>query len=154
MLPISSTDTIRSSQADHRVEERRKKPRFTLSFPAFVWIPILGKDWAQSKTVNVSTVGAVLETTMAVPLDSPIEYVVTFPSDLTHATSPLRVRFCGRVLRVEPQYENAGFRVAVSSSNYKYLSREAAEPFAALDRPAPQVVPENAELGSSSLQVS
>lgn len=137
MLAASSLDTHMPAQADHRVEDRRKKPRFALSFPAFVWTPSLGREWAHSKTINVSSGGAVLETTMPVSPDSPIEYVVTFPSDLTHAVSPLRVRFCGRVLRVETQDENPGYRVAVFSSTHKYLSREAAEPFAALDRPHP-----------------
>lgn len=76
-----------------------------------------------------------METGIAVLPDSPIEYILTFPSELTHAALPLHVRFCGRVIRVEPRGKNEGYCIAVRSTSYKYLSREAAETLAGIDRP-------------------
>lgn len=138
MLATLTSAGSLSAGENHRSEDRRRNPRYTLCFSAFVWVPSLGKDWARSKTINVSTGGAALETGIAVLPDSPIEYILTFPSELTHAAVPLHVRFCGRVIRVESRGENEGHCVAVQSTSYKYLPRGVAETFAAFDRPLPQ----------------
>lgn len=139
MLPTSMSVRPTSAGENHRSEDRRRNPRYTLCFSAFVWVPSLGKDWARSTTINVSAGGAALETDIAVLPDSPIEYILTFPSELTHAAVPLHVRFCGRIIRVEPRGENEGYCVAVHRTSYRYLPLGAAETFAALDRPRPQL---------------
>jgi len=128
-----------SAGEKHRSEDRRRNPRYALCFSALVWVPSLGNDWVHSKTINISTGGAALETGIAVLPDSPIEYVLTFPSELTHAAVPLHVRFCGRVIRVEPTGQNEGYCIAVHSTSYKYLSREAAGTLAGIDRPLAQL---------------
>jgi hypothetical protein len=107
--------------------DRRKRPRFSFHLSAFLRTPIISTDWVQSKTLNVSAVGASFETNVPLPPDSTVEYVLTFPPDMTHATEPIRVRFSGQVLRVEARTgDREGYLVAVSSNTYRFLSSEAA----------------------------
>ena len=77
--------------------ERRKNTRFNMHFPAF--LRALGDPWTLGETTDVSTTGAFFVTDRPFLLNAPIEYVLTFPPDLTKAPQPLRVRFFGMVLR-------------------------------------------------------
>ncbi len=63
-----------------------------------------------------------------------MEYVLTFPPELTHAPTPWRVRFFGSVVRVEPDGAAQGtYGVAVHTTKHRYLSREESDGFCSLD---------------------
>ncbi len=82
----------------------------------------MGKEWLPCKTLTVGIRGATLEIDVALVVGGHIEYIVVFPAELTHAVAPLRVRFSGRVLRVDSRGENAeSYLVAVHNDNYKFL---------------------------------
>jgi hypothetical protein len=115
-----------------RAGERRKNPRFDMHFPVF--LRALGDSWTLSQTADVSAAGALFVTEKPFLLSSPIEYVLTFPSELTKAPQPLRVRFFGAVLRCERVAEGIGFGVAVRNTAHRYLTRDEASSFDTLEQ--------------------
>ena len=113
--------------------ERRKNPRFDLHFPAF--LRVLGDLWAVGETTDVSATGAFFVTDRSFLFGAPIEYVLTFPPDLTKAANPRRVRFFGKVLRSYRVPDSIGaFRIAVRSDGHRYLSPEQSASFDAIDQ--------------------
>src|SRR5271165_5171047 len=95
--------------------ERRKGPRFDMHFTAFV--RALGDPWSATKTADVSAAGAFFITDRPFLLNTPVEYVLTFPPDLTKAAQPLRVRFFGMVLRCARVPDNPkAFGIAVRNT--------------------------------------
>ena len=103
--------------------ERRKNPRFDLYFSVF--LRVLGDLWAVGESTDVSATGAFFVTDRPFLLGAPIEYVLTFPPDLTKVANPLRVRFVGEVLRsYRVPDSNGAFRIAVRSDAHRYLRRE------------------------------
>jgi len=65
-------------------------------------------------------------------LNAPVEYVLSFPPELTKATQPLLVRFCGTVLLCERVPDGDGlYGVAVRNSGHPYLSPAEAAGFQA-----------------------
>lgn len=113
--------------------ERRKNRRFGMHFTAFV--RALGDPWSLSETTDVSGPGASFVTDRPFQLNSAIEYVLTFPPDLTKAAQPLRVRFFGLVLRCERIAEGRNtFAIAVHNTAHRYLTQQEAEGFEAMER--------------------
>ena len=116
-----------------RAGERRKNPRFDMHFPVF--LRALGDPWTVTETADVSAAGAFFVTDRPFLLNIPIEYVLTFPPDLTKAPQPLRVRFFGMVLRCERiRDNNVAFGIAVRNTAHRYLSREEAAGFDAMEQ--------------------
>jgi hypothetical protein len=116
-----------------RAGERRKNPRFDMHFPVF--LRALGDSWTLSQTADVSAAGAFFVTEKPFLLNTPIEYVLTFPPELTKAAQPLRVRFFGAVLRCERVPDGGGnFGVAVRNTAHRYLTREEASSFDTLEQ--------------------
>lgn len=113
-----------------RPGERRKNARFEMRFP--VLVRAMGEPWTSTETADVSAAGAFFVTSKPYLLNTPIEYVLTFPPNLTKAAGPLRVRFFAAVLRCEriPGSDNT-FGLAVRNSAYRYLTQEEA---ASLDK--------------------
>ena len=112
--------------------ERRKNRRFDLHFPVF--LRALGDSWAVSETADVCAAGAFFVTDRPFLLSAPIEYVLTFPPDLTKATQPLRVRFFGIVLRCERNPGNSkAYGIAVRNTAHRYLNREESAGFDAIE---------------------
>ena len=113
--------------------ERRKNPRFDLYFSVF--LRVLGDLWAVGETTDVSATGALFVTNRPFLLSAPIEYVLTFPPDLTKVANPVRVRFFGKVLRSQRVHDSSGaFRIAVRSDAHRYLSREQSASFDAIEQ--------------------
>jgi hypothetical protein len=101
--------------------ERRKSPRFDMHFAVFM--RALGDPWALTQTSDVSAAGASFITDRPFLLNTPVEYVLTFPQELTKAERPLRVRFYASVLRCERIPDGDGsFGVAVRNSAHRYLT--------------------------------
>ena len=114
-------------------DERRKSPRFDLHFPVFV--RALGGPWMVSETDDVSAAGAFFFADHPFLLNAPVEYVLTFPPDLTKAPQPLRVRFFGMVLRCQRVAGGRGaFGVAVRTTAHRYLMRQEAAPFEEMEQ--------------------
>ena len=112
--------------------ERRKNPRFDMRFP--VIFRAIGDRWTLGETSDVSAAGVFFVTERPFLLNIPVEYVLTFPPELTKAPQPLRVRFFGTVLRCERVPEANGlFGVAVRNAAHRYLTREEAASFEALE---------------------
>lgn len=115
-----------------RTGERRKNPRFDMHFPVF--LRTLGDPWTLTQTADVSATGALFITERPFLLNTPIEYVLTFPPELTKAERPLRVRFYGSVLRCERDANGAEtYGVAVRNTAHRYLSADESLSFEALE---------------------
>jgi PilZ domain len=113
--------------------ERRKNRRFDMHFPVF--LRALGDSWVASETADVSATGALFVIDRPFLLNTPIEYVLTFPPDLTKAPQPLRVRFFGKVLRCERVPDNSkAYGIAVRNTAHRYLSREESASFDAIEQ--------------------
>jgi PilZ domain-containing protein len=111
--------------------ERRKNARFAMRFPIFV--RALGEPWVRSETADVSATGAFFVSDRPFLLNAPIEYVLTFPQDLTKAKRPLLVRFFGMVIRSERVADNTGvYGIAVRNTAHRYLTGEEAAGFTAM----------------------
>jgi len=122
MQPHSLADE-QLSELPLRSGERRKNRRFDMRLP--VVLRALGDSWTASETADVSAAGALFVTDRPFLLNTPIEYLLTFPPDLTKAPQPLRVRFFGVVLRCERSRDNPkAFGIAVRNTAHRYLSRE------------------------------
>jgi hypothetical protein len=122
-----------SSGASALAGERRKSPRFDMHFFAFV--RALGDPWSVSETANVGVAGTSFVTERPFLLNTPVEYVLTFPPDLTKAAQPLRVRFFGMVLRCERNPDGGGmFGIAVRNTAHRYLTQQEATDFAAMEQ--------------------
>jgi PilZ domain len=114
--------------------ERRRKPRFAMQCSIFLRTRHASGQWILSETDNVSTVGAHFASNVELPPDESVEYVLTFPPELTHAPAPWRVRFYGSVVRVEPQTTGHGaYGVAVHTTKHRYLSSEEPDEFCSLE---------------------
>ncbi len=117
-----------------RPGERRKNPRFAMQFSVF--LRALGGAWACTETADISAAGAFFVTESPISLHAPIEYILTFPPELTKAPQRLRMRFCASVVRCERIPGRTGsFGVAVRHTAHRYLTREEAAGFDALDEP-------------------
>jgi hypothetical protein len=116
-----------------RSVERRKNPRFDMRFRVF--LRGLGDPWTISETADVSAPGAFLVADRPFLLNTPIEYVLTFPPDLTKAPQPLRMRFFGIVLRCERVPDgNGAFGIAVRNTAHRYLTRDESVSFDTMER--------------------
>jgi hypothetical protein len=116
-----------------RPGERRRNLRFDMHFPVYLRVP--GDPWTMAETVDLSAAGASFVTDHPFLLNQPLEYVLTFPPDLTKAQRSLRVRFFGSVLRCDRIGDAEGnFGVAVNNTGHRYLSSEESAVFDALDQ--------------------
>jgi len=114
-----------------RADERRKNPRFEMRFSVF--LRALGGPWTLSETAEVSATGASFVTNRPFLLNTPVEYVLNLPTELTKAQRPLWVRFFGSVLRCERIANgNGALAVAVRNTTHRYLSPDEAAVFDAL----------------------
>lgn len=111
-----------------RARERRKNPRFDIHFS--VLLRVLGDSWITSETSEVSVTGASLITDRPFLLNTPVEYVLTLPPELTKAARPIRVRFFGEVLRCDRiGQDQSTFGVVVRNTSHRYLSSNEAAVF-------------------------
>ena len=113
--------------------ERRKNPRFDMHFPVF--LRRLGDPWTICETANVSAPGAFFVADRPFLLNTPVEYVLTFPPNLTKAPQPLRVRYFGIVLRCERVPNAIGaFGIAVRNTAHRYLTRDESVSFDTMEQ--------------------
>jgi PilZ domain-containing protein len=100
--------------------EKRAIRRFALQLP----VTITGHSGENLPTSgesrDVSSHGICFFCDSAMQLDSPIEFTLTLPSEIT-MSEPLSVRCTGRVVRVERQQAKK-YAVAAAINNYEFLS--------------------------------
>ena len=99
-----------------------------------MFLRALGDAWMVSETADVSATGAFVIIDRPFLLNAPIEYVLTFPPDLTKAAQPLRVRFFGTVLRcAQAREKERAYGIAVRNTAHRYLTRQEASDFEAME---------------------
>ena len=114
--------------------ERRRKPRFAMQCSILLRSECASEQWIPGETANVSAAGAYFASNAELPQGEPVEYVLTFPPELTHASAPWGVRFFGSVVRIEPDSAVRGMHgIAVYTTKHRYLSREESDRFCSLD---------------------
>lgn len=132
-MQSSSLSVELAAPLSSRAGERRKKPRFDMHVPVF--LRALGEPWITTETADVSAAGAFFVTERPVLLNAPLEYVLSFPPELTKAQRPLLVRFFGMALRCDRFADGSGlYGIAVRNTGHRYLTREEAAGFDALEQ--------------------
>lgn len=100
----------------------------------FLRASVSSGHWILGKTANVSVLGAYFASKVELPREQSVEYVLTFPPELTHAPSTWGVRFYGSVVRVEPHTGATDeYGVALNTSKHRYLSPEESAGFSSMD---------------------
>lgn len=111
---------------DASSSEKRAIRRFALQLP----VTITGHSGESLQTAaesrDVSSHGICFFCDSEMEADSPIEFTLTLPSEIT-MSEPLSVRCSGKVVRVERQ-QSRKFAVAAAISNYEFLSEEEVVP--------------------------
>jgi len=102
------------------VQDRRTIRRFYMRLPAAIRIKGETTHEFHTETQNVSARGVFFYFDRVLPENSRIEVTVTFPPHVT-LTDAVRVRFEGRVVRVEPPLPSARVGVAAEIENYEFL---------------------------------
>ncbi len=97
--------------------ERRSASRFQLKLPLTLRS---GDRTIQAFTSDVSARGVLFYTDTEWTGDSPLEFDITFPPEITLSTS-LRVRCRGKIIRVIPR-SPMGIGIAASIHNYEFLN--------------------------------
>jgi len=97
--------------------ERRSASRFQLKLPLTLRS---GDRTIQAFTSDVSARGVLFYTDTEWTGDSPLEFDITFPPEITLSTS-LRVRCRGKIIRVIPP-SAMGIGIAASIHNYEFLN--------------------------------
>jgi hypothetical protein len=132
-MPVGSFPNGLPPDSPFYSTERRKSLRFGMRFP--VLLRAIGNSWGSGETVEVGTSGAFLVADRPLLLGVAVEFVLTFPPDLTKAPHPLRLRFCGKVVRCERVSENSeAFEIAVQNDSHHYLSREQSASYDAIEQ--------------------
>ena len=99
-------------------QDRRALRRFDMRLPTA--IRIAGGAKFHSETQNVSARGIFFYIDRPLADNSHIEITLTFPPHIT-LTDALRVRFVGRVVRVEPPLPSARVGIAAVIEGYEFL---------------------------------
>lgn len=99
-------------------DDRRRMPRFELNLPLELDRGDGGPVMAVTRDVSAGGVYFYLD--LDIPSGSSIEFVVTFPPEITLVKS-LRVRCTGRVLRVDKPLPQ-GIGVATEIQRYEFLT--------------------------------
>ncbi len=95
----------------------------------------MGDGWVYAETVDISAAGAFFVTKRQFSPHALIEYVLTFPSELTKAPRNLRMRFSASVVRCERiPGESGAYGVAVRHNTHRYLTSEEVSYFDSLDK--------------------
>jgi hypothetical protein len=101
--------------------ERRAIRRFALDLPVSVKRLGNAEHDASGRTRDVSSRGIYMLVSSEMAAGSPIEFIMTLPSEIT-LTDPVRVHCSGRIVRVERNEHEHG--VAVAIDRYDFVGEE------------------------------
>ncbi len=105
---------------DASSSEKRAIRRFALQLPVTITGHSGESVLASAESRDVSSHGICFLCDAEMEANSPIEFILTLPSEIT-MTEPLSVRCIGKVLRVERQ-QSRNFSVAAAITHYEFLS--------------------------------
>ena len=121
---------------DVSAHEKRAVRRFALELPVVVTAAAGETLQATAKTRDVSSHGICFFCDATMEHDTPIEFTLTLPAEVT-MTEPISVRCCGKVVRVEEDPVGANFAIAAAIHSYEFVaSDERQEYLAAADAPS------------------
>ena len=100
--------------------DRRSMRRFDMRLPATVRMSGEAAGEFHTETQNVSARGVFFYLDRDLAHGSRIEVTLTFPPHVT-LTDPVRVRFTGRVIRVESPLPSARIGIAAAIEEYEFL---------------------------------
>jgi hypothetical protein len=106
---------------DLRPEEKRAIRRFTLQLPLMVTAKSGEQLEATAESRDVSSHGICFYCDSALEAESPIEFTLTLPAEVT-MTEPLQVRCTGTVVRVENRSDQGKFAVAAVINHYEFVA--------------------------------
>ena len=106
--------------------DRRSMRRFDMRLPATIRMSGDSAGEFHTETQNVSARGVFFYLDRDLAHGSRIEVTLTFPPHVT-LTDPVRVRFTGRVIRVESPLPSARIGIAAAIEEYEFL-RAASSP--------------------------
>ena len=112
--------------------EKRAIRRFALQLPVTITGKSGRKMRATAESRDVSSHGICFFCDSAIEPETPIEFTLTLPSEIT-MSEPLSVHCTGKVVRIERQEANR-FAVAAAISDYEFLPECNEEVAAEADR--------------------
>jgi PilZ domain len=101
-------------------QDRRELRRFHIQLPAEVKFTNGGVHEFTTETRNVSARGVFFYVDQKPARGTKVEFVLTFPPELTFTRS-IRVRFTGTVLRVEEPHVEGRVGIAAAIEHYEFL---------------------------------
>jgi hypothetical protein len=107
---------------DMSAQEKRAMRRFALQLPVTVTAASGEQVESTAKTRDVSSHGICFYCDSAMERDSPIEFTLTLPTEIT-MTEPISVRCQGKVVRVEGN-ESGKFAVAAAIESYEFVAHD------------------------------
>jgi hypothetical protein len=113
--------------------ERRTMRRFDIRLPALVKLAGKGFQELLTETQNVSARGVFFHVDRPVACGLTLEITLTLPSHITLAEA-VRVRFTGRIIRVESSNGTSRVGVAALIEEYEFLRSPAAQEFVSMQK--------------------
>jgi hypothetical protein len=108
---------------DVSAHEKRAMRRFALELPVVVTAAAGETLQATAKTRDVSSHGICFYCDAPMEHDTPIEFTLTLPAEVT-MTEPISVRCCGKVVRVEKDQVGSAFAIAAAISSYEFIASD------------------------------
>ncbi len=105
---------------DQTGQEKRAIRRFPLHLPVKLTSGALPAQPGSTETKDVSSHGVSFSCDSELAVDTPIEFTLTLPTEVT-MTEPISVRCLGKVVRVQDQ-QNGTYTVAAVIENYEFVA--------------------------------
>ena len=103
-------------------QDKRSTRRFALRLPVSVTYSENGEQLKSAQTRDVSARGISFFVDAPIAKDSPIEFTLTLPPEIT-LTESIKVRCKGRVVRIDDPSANGKMAVAAVIDEYEFLSQ-------------------------------
>jgi PilZ domain len=103
-------------------QDKRSTRRFALRLPVSVTYTENGEQQKSAQTRDVSARGISFYVDAPIEKDSPIEFTLTLPPEIT-LTESIKVRCKGRVVRIDDPAANGKMAVAAVIDEYEFLSQ-------------------------------
>ena len=123
----SFVETLELMEPDSKHPPAHRAPRYTIHIPV-KYRPSGTADWWEGRTENISRSGVLFRTDHLMPLQTPIDILMSLPEEVDGAGSGTVV--CrGRVVRTEPpQPDDPRPAVAVTIASYRLAHSSSSDP--------------------------
>ena len=114
----ASAETLELMELDSKQPPAQRAPRYTIHIP-LKYRPSGTADWWEGQTENISRSGVLFRTDNLMPLQTPVDVLMSLPEEVGDSGSGMVV--CnGRVVRTEPpQPDDPRPAVAVTIASYR-----------------------------------